>query len=130
MIEPIVVAAISMTDPLGRALLVRKRGTSRFMQPGGKIEAGESPAECVVREVHEELGVHLDPRLLVRLGDWRAPAANEPDRVVHGYVFSHPYVDGIAAQAEIEELLWLDVAEAASRTDLAPLFREYVLPLL
>ncbi|MBF6345127.1 NUDIX hydrolase [Nocardia cyriacigeorgica] len=28
---------------------------------GGMIEAGETPAECVVREIEEEIGVQLDP---------------------------------------------------------------------
>ncbi len=126
----IVVAALAMRDPEGRALLVRKRGTSRYMQPGGKIEAGETAEQCVIREVLEELGIVLDPACVVAVGDWEAPAANEPGHVVHGYVFTHPYVEGIRAQAEIEEVLWLSPADAAGRTDLAPLFRDHVLPLL
>ena len=39
----------------GHVLTVRKRGTSMFMFPGGKPEAGESPVEAGVREVREEL---------------------------------------------------------------------------
>lgn len=30
---------------------------------GGKFEAGESPEECVIREVFEESGLTIDPRL-------------------------------------------------------------------
>ncbi len=130
MTDRIVVAALAMRDLGGRVLLVRKRGTSKFMQPGGKIEPGESPADCVVREVREELGLELDPALLEPLGDWEAAAANEAGRLVHGYVFTHPFVDGAAVQAEIEELCWLAPADAAGRDDLAPLFQHKVLPLL
>ena len=36
-----VVAAL-IRDEAGRVLLVRKRGTAGFMQPGGKRDAGES----------------------------------------------------------------------------------------
>ena len=42
-----IVAAV-VADERGRLLLVRKRGTTAFMQPGGKPEAGETPAETVL----------------------------------------------------------------------------------
>jgi len=35
---------------------------------GGKIENGETPLEAIVREVHEELQVRLDPRSFLYLG--------------------------------------------------------------
>lgn len=34
----IYIAAACITDPLNRLLVVRKKGTTTFMQPGGKIE--------------------------------------------------------------------------------------------
>ncbi len=37
-------------------LIVRKRGDSRFISLGGKIEVGESDFECLCREVREEIG--------------------------------------------------------------------------
>lgn len=123
-----IVAATVIRDDEGRILLVRKRGTSRFMLPGGKIEAGESPAECAIREAHEELGVSLDPDLLEPLGEWTAPAANEPEHTVHGHMFTHPFLPGIAVQGEIDELLWID--PETTRDDLAPLFEHWVLPAL
>ncbi len=43
-----VVAAL-IDDTEGRLLLVRKRGTRRFMQSGGKPEAGESARAALVR---------------------------------------------------------------------------------
>lgn len=123
-----IVAATVIRDDEGRILLVRKRGTSRFMLPGGKIEAGESPDECAIREAHEELGVALDRASLVPLGEWTAPAANEPEHTVHGHMFMHPWVRGIAVRGEIEELLWFD--PTSTRDDLAPLFEHRVLPAL
>ncbi len=35
--------------------------------PGGKIEAGETPEEAVRREVHEEVGFHIDKNLSPKL---------------------------------------------------------------
>ena len=125
-----VVAAVVIRDEDGRILVVRKRDTHRFMLPGGKIEPGESPDLTAVREAHEELGVTLDVDRLVRLGEWTAPAANEDGRTVHGHIYAHPWVAGVRACNEIDEVLWLAPHEAVGRTDLAPLFQMCVLPTL
>lgn len=55
-----------------RVLICRRRGDqehpAKWEFPGGKIEAGESPEECLRRELREELGVEADVGgLLVRL---------------------------------------------------------------
>lgn len=73
-----IVAAVVL-DEAQRVLVVRKRGTSSFMQPGGKIEPGESPVQALAREVGEELGTGFDASTVRALGRFSAPAANEPD---------------------------------------------------
>ena len=129
-IPDFVVSAVVLRDADGRILVVRKRGTSRYMLPGGKIEQGESPAQAAVRELHEEVGAELAPELLTFLGEWSAPAANEAGLIVHGHIFEHPWLDGLAVSAEIEDLLWLHPDEMAQRDDLAPLLVTRVLPAL
>ena len=125
-----IVSAVVLRDIDGRILVVRKRGTSKYMLPGGKIEAGESPAAAAVRELHEEVGAELAPDSLLLLGEWTAPAANEAGLTVHGHIFEHPWVDGLAVRAEIEDLLWLHPDEMVMRDDLAPLLVTRVLPAL
>lgn len=44
----------------GRILLIRKKrglGAGKINGPGGRLEEGELPRECAVREVEEEIGV-------------------------------------------------------------------------
>lgn len=123
------VSAVLLVDREDRVLTVRKRGTDRFMLPGGKPEPGESPAACAVRECREEVGAELVAEDLVQLGSFEAEAANEPDERVTAEVFSAPAPDGLVARAEIEELRWLD-RQAALPDDLAPLLREAILPAL
>jgi 8-oxo-dGTP diphosphatase len=122
-----IVAAVVL-DEAGRVLLVRKRGTSRFMLPGGKLDKEESPAEALAREIEEELGCGLagEPWLL---GDFSAPAANEPDHRVEAQIFGAELIGEARACAEIEALIWHDPETEAS-FPLAPLARDHVFPLV
>ncbi|MFV3405737.1 MULTISPECIES: NUDIX hydrolase [Pseudomonas] len=122
------IAAALLLDPQGRTLLVRKRGTVAFMQPGGKIDAGESPAQALVRELHEELGLQLDPAQVVHLGRFSAPAANEPGFQVQAELFCVDCAEAVAPAAEIEEVVWLAASDTLT-LELAPLTRDLILPL-
>ncbi len=71
-----VVAAV-MIDAAGRVLLAQrppgKHLAGLWEFPGGKLEPGESPAQAMARELHEELGIELDPAVpspLIRV-PWR-----------------------------------------------------------
>ena len=122
------IAAALFIVPQGRTLLVSKRGTQAFMQPGGKIDAGESPVQALVRELHEELGLHIDPDQAVHMGQFSAPAANEPGFEVQAELFRVDSAEAVAPAAEIEEVLWL-AADQAATPELAPLTRDLILPL-
>ena len=54
-------AACALVDPDGRVLLAqRPEGKSLaglWEFPGGKVEAGETPEACLIRELREEIGV-------------------------------------------------------------------------
>jgi 8-oxo-dGTP pyrophosphatase MutT (NUDIX family) len=50
--------------PGGRLLLVQNRDTGDWTTPGGVIEVDETPATAVAREVWEETGILVTPRLL------------------------------------------------------------------
>ncbi|WP_236122124.1 NUDIX hydrolase [Cellulomonas palmilytica] len=128
--DVIEVSAVVLRSPTGEVLTVRKRGTARFMLPGGKPEAGETPAQTAVRECAEEIGVELEPDALRELGVFTDAAANETDRLVRGTVYVHPAVPVVAAAREIAELRWLDPDARPLPPDLAPMLEHQVLPAL
>ncbi len=121
------IAAALLVGANRRVLLVRKRGTTAFMQPGGKIEPGESPVAALIRELHEELGLVVSPGSPQHLGRFSAVAANESDAVVDAELFKLAVVQPVSAAAEIAEAVWFDPFGPLA-IELAPLTRDLVLP--
>lgn len=72
--------------------------------PGGKIEVGESPADALVRELHEELGIRVEaqwPSPLIRF-EYAYPAFS-----VHLHVYRLDRWDGEPAGREGQSLAWM-----------------------
>jgi len=61
------IAAI-VVDDRGRVLLHRSSDDGRWHTIGGVMEPGEEPARTVVREVHEETGLLVEPERLCWIG--------------------------------------------------------------
>ena len=122
-----IVAAL-ICDDAGRVLLVRKRGTIAFMQPGGKRDPGEDDTAALSREIAEELGCSLVSGSIRPLGEFNAIAANESGFRVQACLYGVDVTGDITPGREIDETIWIDPA-APPDIVLAPLTREHVLPL-
>jgi 8-oxo-dGTP diphosphatase len=122
-----IVAAL-IRDDAGRVLLVRKRGTSAFMQPGGKRDGSEDDIAALSREIAEELGCGVLAGSIRSLGEFDAVAANEPGFRVQASLYGVDVTGEIAPSREIDETIWIDPA-APPDIVLAPLTRDHVLPL-
>jgi 8-oxo-dGTP diphosphatase len=60
----LLVAACALVDADGRVLLAQrpegKQLAGLWEFPGGKVEAGETPEQCIIRELQEEIGIETD----------------------------------------------------------------------
>ena len=122
-----IVAAIA-TNEDGDTLLVRKRGTTFFMLPGGKPDNGEAALDALGREIEEELGCDIDRATCRTLGTYRAPAANEPGFIVEAELFAATLLGRARPTSEIDEIVWLD-PDSEPSYPLAPMARRHALPL-
>ncbi|MFK3779969.1 NUDIX domain-containing protein [Agrobacterium sp. NPDC089420] len=105
----ILIAAAILLNERRQMLVVRKRGTTQFMQPGGKIDPGETPEQALRRELAEEIGLTLPENAVRYEGIFREQAANEPGADVVAHAFTARLHTEVAPQAEIEEVRWLDL---------------------
>jgi len=107
---PLQVVAAALVDRQGRVLIAQrppgKWQAGRWEFPGGKVEPGETAEAAVVRELHEELGVHVD-------------AAQYLTQVVHAYADRSVAIslwlvlrfEGEPRSLEGQALLWVPAAE-------------------
>ncbi|MEO3756113.1 NUDIX domain-containing protein [Streptomyces sp. B6B3] len=66
-------AGVLLFDDRDRVLLVDPTYKPGWEFPGGVVEAGEPPARAAVREVAEELGLHLTHEPALLIVDWEPP---------------------------------------------------------
>ncbi len=78
--------------------------------PGGKIESPESPEECLVREIHEELGVPIVIREPLTVWDYEYPDSRKFR--FYGYLCEIP--DGEPQSLWHEEILWVEAKNLAT----------------
>jgi 8-oxo-dGTP diphosphatase len=97
----------------GRILLQRKSagrfGEGKWNGPGGKVQPGETPLECIVREVWEETGLTVSYLTEQGVVDFYFGEKPEPDWVVHIYTTST--FSGEPKGSDEGELRWFSVVE-------------------
>jgi 8-oxo-dGTP diphosphatase len=100
-------------SPSGQIIIdKRKAGGSMgglWEFPGGKIEAGETVAECIVREIREELGIEIAVgEHLISID--HTYAAFHLTLIVHHC----QHISGIPQPIESDEVRWVNVSDLDS----------------
>ena len=100
-------ATLTFIQSGNQVLLIRKKrglGAGLINGPGGKLEANESPAECAVREVEEEVG--LTPLELEGRGELRFQFVD--GYAIHVHVFVARGYRGELRETEEAIPIWFE----------------------
>ena len=106
------VTAVVIRDQ--QALLVKRSDNLAWTPVTGIVEPGENPADCAVREVLEETGIHVVARRLAWVHVTRPMVHANGDHAQYlDHVFRMDWVGGEPFPADDESLdaCWCDLAE-------------------
>lgn len=129
----VLVAAVALIDPDGRVLLAQRPATKSMAGlwefPGGKVEPGETPEDCLMRELEEELGISTWASCLAPLTF--ASHAYEDFHLLMPLFVCRKWV-GIAQPREGQRLKWVREADLGdypmppADRPLIPVLREWL----
>ncbi len=112
---PLWLPAVTAVVIRDQQVLVVQRSDNRSWTPvTGIVEPGENPADCAVREVCEEAGIHVVPRRLAWVHVTGPMVHANGDHAQYlDHVFRMDWVDGEPFPADDESLdaRWCDLAE-------------------
>lgn len=97
------IAGIIIND--GKLLMLKGKEHEELWTPGGHLEEGEGEAECLARELKEEIGVKLTKSKF--FGEYPGKSFYQPEKIYNQHIYLAEIEGEIKPDAEIESYLWL-----------------------
>jgi 8-oxo-dGTP pyrophosphatase MutT (NUDIX family) len=110
-------AAIALENDKGEVLIVKANYKKHCPFPGGIIDADETPKQAALREVHEEIGLTIDPAA-IQFG-W-VVARHSVNIDSYQFIFKAPLIPGVTDEiilqaSEIDEWRLVTRADIAAK---------------
>lgn len=108
--QPEIRATLVFVKRGDEVLLIKKLrgiGAGKINGPGGKIDPGETPQECAIRETQEEL--HITPLEMTKMGELWFVMSDLPD--IHCHVFVAEDFEGVPTATDEAIPMWCKISE-------------------
>lgn len=105
----LVVAAAIILDNNKVLIAQRQEGSNmefKWEFPGGKLEQDETPEECLVREIREELDIAIEPIEIYKAVRHKH---NDKDILLLAYICKH--IKGEGRALECNDFKWISIDE-------------------
>jgi ADP-ribose pyrophosphatase YjhB (NUDIX family) len=104
-----------------KLLLAFSKNKKAFYLPGGKVDAGETAIQALIREVSEEMNLHILPQELAFFMHISAPAFGEqPHIIMEQDCFMYALQSRLTPGAEIGELRFFSFQDYLQEKHLVP----------
>lgn len=108
-------------------LSTKSYGKEKYYIPGGKRENGETDEQALCREIKEELSVDIMPDTILFVGVFQAQAHGHPvGTIVQMTCYMADYTGQLKADAEIEEIRWLNYSDKDKIAEVDKLIFDYL----
>jgi len=106
----IIVTAAIIRDSENRILITQRKKKShnalKWEFPGGTLEPGESPEDCIIREIKEELNINIGV-----LDIFKAIYHKYKEKTILLLVYECEYLSGTLSKIECEDAKWIEPCE-------------------
>ena len=106
----ILVTAAIIKNKAGKILICQRRPNShnalKWEFPGGTLEPNESPEDCIVREIMEELNIKIKP-----IDIFKVIYHTYKEKTVILLVYECRYISGKLKLLECNDAVWSDVSD-------------------
>jgi len=100
------VVTAAVIEEQGKYLITQRKKNAhqglKWEFPGGKVESGESPETCLVREIKEELNVHIEAGEI-----FKVVSHNYEDKQVILLCYKCKIIEGNVCPIECEDYKWV-----------------------
>jgi len=119
------IASVVITDD--KFLVVRKAGKDIWTSLGGKIEAGETEEQCLLREIKEEFG--CGAAIIKKLGDFEDKAVFDDAIIRLSFYLTDLHGTPRISDDELEEFKFVGKDYKSEGIKLSPTLEKQVIPL-